>query len=69
MIKLYSTNCPKCKVIEMKLKQANVEFEVITDIDKVVEVGKANGLTSAPILQVDNNYYDFAKAVEYIRSI
>lgn len=33
MIKLYSTHCPKCKVLTIKLTQKNINFEVIDDID------------------------------------
>jgi arsenate reductase-like glutaredoxin family protein len=69
MIKLYSTNCAKCKVIETKLKQANVAFSVITDVDEVTAVGKAHGITSAPILQVEDKYYDFSAAVKYLKEI
>lgn len=69
MIKLYSTNCAKCKVIETKLKQANINFSVVTDINEVTAVGKSHGITSAPILQVGDNYYDFAAAVKYLKEI
>ena len=27
MIKLYTIDCPKCKVLEMKLDQKNIEYE------------------------------------------
>ena len=34
MIKMYSTHCPKCKILETKLKQKNIEYEECTDISK-----------------------------------
>lgn len=67
MIVLYSTNCPKCKVLELKLKQLNKQFTVITDQDTVVKVGESHGIQSAPILQVGDNYMDFTTAVNYLR--
>lgn len=67
MITLYSTHCPKCKVVEMKVKQLNLECNIIDDTDEVVAVGKAHGIQSAPILQVDDNYYDFNSAIKYLK--
>lgn len=60
---LYSTQCPKCKVLETKLKQSNIKFEEINDIDLMVE----KGFKSAPILEVDGAAYDFKEAVEWIK--
>lgn len=66
---LYSTGCPKCKVVEMKLKQAGIEFEVISDIDEVVTFGKLHGIMSAPILAIGDKVFDFTAAVSYLREI
>lgn len=67
MIILYSTGCAKCKVIETKLNQVQVPFELVTDVDKVVEVGRSCGINTAPILLVDGNYYDFTQAIKFIK--
>ena len=32
-IKLYSTHCPKCIVLEKKLQQKNIPFEEINDVE------------------------------------
>lgn len=64
---LYSSGCPKCKVVELKLKQKNIEFELIEDENKVVEIGKANNILSVPILQVNDKYLDFSSAINYIK--
>ena len=69
MIILYSTGCAKCKVIETKLNQLQVPFELVTDVDKVVEVGHSCGINTAPILLVDGNYYDFSSAIKYLKEI
>ena len=66
MMKLYSTHCPRCKVLEMKLKQKNIDFEIIDDKDKVIEIGKANGIMSAPLLEINGKIYDFTQAIAEI---
>lgn len=63
---LYSTNCPRCKVIEAKLKKTGVDFDIVTDVDKVVEVGKKAGIMSAPILEKNGVYFDFVSAIKEI---
>jgi len=62
MIKLYSTNCPKCKVLEMKLKQKKIEYSVSTDINDML----AHGIKSAPALEIDNNILNFTDAVKWV---
>ena len=66
MVRLYSTHCPKCKVIEMKLKQKNIDFELVEDLDKVMAAAETAGFHSAPILQIDDEYLDFQSAVKFI---
>lgn len=62
MIILYSTNCPKCKILEKKLKEKNIEFLVSNDINKLIE----RGFQEAPVLQIDEEYMNFGKAVKWI---
>lgn len=61
---LYSTNCPKCKVIEMKLKQKNIEYIIKTDINEMINLG----LQSAPGLFANGKIMDFKAAVEWINN-
>ena len=49
MIKVYSTHCPRCMVIEKKLKQKGINFEIIDDINIMREMG----IQSTPMLQID----------------
>lgn len=64
---LYSTGCPKCNVLEKKLKSKNVDFVIETDIDSIVKMG----YTSAPILWYRNSdkYYTFTEAVNFVNNI
>ena len=65
MITLYSTNCPKCKVIETKLKQLGLNYNTITDIN----IMKQKGISSAPYLELeDGSLLDFNKARLWIKN-
>jgi len=61
-IKLYTTHCPKCRVIEKKLAQKNIEYTEITDQEEMVKLG----FKSAPILEVDGKAYNFGDANRWI---
>lgn len=61
-IVLHTTNCPKCHVLESKLRQKNIDFEVNTDIELMAQ----KGFMTAPVLEVDDVVYDFKEAVKWI---
>lgn len=65
MVTLYSTNCPKCKIIEAKLKQLGFEYKVITNIEEM----KTLGITTAPVMCVDNKKYDFNNSIRYLKEV
>lgn len=69
MITLYSTHCPKCKVLEMKLEQKKIDHEVVDNPEEVVNFGKENNIMSAPILVVDGAIYDFSSAVKLLSTL
>ena len=60
---LYSTHCPKCKVLEMKLKQKNIGYIEVTDVELMQE----KGFKSVPKIEVDGVVYDFKEAVDWIK--
>ena len=61
----YSTGCPRCSVLKQKLENKNIEFETVTDVDKMIELG----IQSAPSLSVDGKILDFSKAIKWINYI
>ena len=65
MITLFSTNCPKCKILEKKLTQKNIPYTINYDIDEIID----KGYMTVPILKVDNNYMDFGLAVKWVNNI
>ena len=63
MITLYSTHCPKCRVLEEKLNKYNIEYETVTDTQVMVE----KGMRSAPGLEVDGKLMDFSAAIIWLK--
>lgn len=59
---LYSTHCPKCMILEKKLKSKNIDYIEINDI----EVMKEKNYLSVPILEVNGERLDFSRAVEWV---
>ena len=61
---LYSTHCPRCRVIETKLHQKNIAYEECND----VEVMKVKGFEMAPQLEVDGVIMGFKDAANWINN-
>lgn len=64
-IRLYSTGCPRCHVLESKLNSKNISFELFDDKDKMIDMG----LTNVPILEVDGDMMDFKSAVKWVNEV
>lgn len=62
-MKLYTTGCPQCRVLKSKLDTARMNYEVVDDIDLMHQLG----ITSAPVLEVDGQNLNFARAIEWIK--
>lgn len=62
MVTLYTTHCPKCEILEKKLKQKNINYKEITDINIMIE----KGFTSTPMLELDGIVMDFSVANTWI---
>lgn len=63
-ITLYSTHCPKCNVLEKKLKIKNIEYEEINDIETM----KEKGYLTVPILEVDGTSMNYKEANDWINN-
>ena len=59
---LYSTGCPRCKVLTTKLNQAGIEYEIENNIEKMLVLGIEN----VPILSVDGELKEFKEAIDWI---
>ena len=63
MIKLYTTHCPRCKVLETKMSKKGINYKEIDSIDIMTE----KGFKSVPVLELeDGTILDFAKANSWI---
>lgn len=60
---LWSTHCPRCKVLELKLKQKNVNYEENNNVEEMT----AKGFKEAPKLEVDGVIMDFKQAVDWLK--
>ena len=60
---LYSTKCPRCLIIEKKLKEKGIQYEENNDVQAMIN----KGLEMAPALEVDGKMMDFKEANEWIK--
>ena len=63
MIKFYSTNCPRCRILQKKLEEKNISYELNTDIQEMLDMG----LVNAPALKTEEGkILDFGEAIKWI---
>lgn len=62
---LYSTHCPKCNILENKLKEKNITYSEINDVNVMTE----KGFTTVPMLEVDGTVMDYKTAFNYVESL
>jgi glutaredoxin-related protein len=63
---LYTTGCPKCRILEKKLTDKKIEFEKCEDTNKMAELG----ITSVPVLQdADGKMMAYFDAVKFVNSL
>jgi glutaredoxin len=61
-ITLYTTGCPKCKILEKKLDAKNIVYKKVTNIEKII----MTGFLSSPILKVDDKFMPFTDAIYWV---
>jgi hypothetical protein len=60
---LYTTHCPRCTVLEKKLKQKNILYLTIDD----EEIMRKEGFTEVPMMKVGSgNPMNFKQANDWI---
>ena len=62
---LYTTGCPKCRILEKKLNDKQIKFDVCNDTEKMKEIG----IMSVPVLSVDDNKLNYYDAVKHLNSL
>lgn len=63
MVTLYTSKCPRCIVLEKKLDEAGITYEVFDDVDEMIKMG----ITTVPMLKVDDTMMNFKEAVKWIK--
>lgn len=58
-------NCPKCKMLKQKLEDKHIEIEIINDYDVLCE----KGIESVPVLEVNGEKMNYARANTYINNL
>ena len=64
-ITLFSTHCPRCVVLEKKLKQKGIDYDEVNDVSIMEE----KGFLTAPMLEVDGKIMDFKDANDWINKL
>lgn len=59
---LYSNNCPRCNILERKLEDKLIKFEIVNDI----EIMKEKGFLSVPVLDVDGVEMKYIDAIDWV---
>lgn len=65
MIILYTTNCPRCLMLEKQLDAKNIMYTKNYDVDEMLN----KGIMMAPALDVDGQILDFATAMKYVKEL
>lgn len=64
MITLYTIDCPKCKVLEKKLREKDIPFEINKDVDVML----SKGIQSTPVLEVNGSLLFFSDAIKWVNN-
>ncbi len=59
---LYSTDCPKCKVLTKKLEEKGIEYDIEKSVDKMI----ALDITEVPMLLVNGTLMSFRDACIWV---
>lgn len=59
---LYTTDCPKCRMLKKKLDMNGVTYTTNTDVDEMLSLG----LVEAPALKVDDELMNFKASWDWI---
>lgn len=59
---LYTSGCPRCKTLAKKLDEANIVYEKFSNVDEMINMG----ITTVPMLRVDDIMMNFSEAIKWI---
>lgn len=59
---LYSTHCPCCEALEERLRQAKIEYDIVSDTEQIL----ALGITHVPVLEIDRRQMNYLAAIRWL---
>ena len=62
MIKLYSTGCPRCKLLKQKLDEKGIDYETVYDKFEIF----AKGIQVVPVLEAEETLLNFKDAMKFL---
>ena len=62
-VTLFTTHCPRCKVLGMKLNEKGIKYQECTDVEEMLKLN----MMSAPYLKIDNELLDFSAAIKWLK--
>ena len=65
IVTLYTTGCPKCKVLKNKLDAKHVRYNENSSVEEM----RSLGIEQVPVLKVDGKLLSFTEANEWINQL
>ena len=65
-IKMYSTDCPRCRVLIKRYRESGLDFDLIEDEKEVLEKAREFGIEEVPFIIADGELYRFTDAMKNI---
>ena len=62
---LFSSGCPKCKVLKQKLDEKKIKYTISEDFEELIR----QNLQTVPVLKMNGNYYQFSEAIKVVNEL
>lgn len=62
---LYTIDCPKCRVLESKLRDKQITYATVSDVETL----KEKGFDLFPKLEVNGEVMEFKQAVDWVNGV
>ena len=62
MVILYTTGCPRCKILAAKLDRKNIQYSINSDSEEMIK----KGFITAPMLEVNGEVMAFSQANKWV---
>lgn len=62
-ITLYSTGCPKCKVLKKRLEEKGIRYTENNSVNEMLSLG----ISQVPVMKVGDTMMNYTEAVEWTK--